>query len=153
MNHTVEQFMAANQASLQALTSLTTQAFAGVEKLVELNLAASRSALGNSFSHVDQTAAYTRHLETLVTNGSAEFAKAVESKAAETQKAFGGVLENVKKITPAGSETARAAFKDAMNAGPEVQTHTQEVVETAQSNLAFAATLMADAFRKVSRPA
>src|ERR1035437_2504065 len=52
MNNAAEQFIATNQANLQALEGFTTQAFAGVEKLVELNLAASKAAMGESFSHV-----------------------------------------------------------------------------------------------------
>jgi hypothetical protein len=35
MNNTAEQFMAANKTNLQAFEGLTTQAFAGVEKLAE----------------------------------------------------------------------------------------------------------------------
>src|SRR5450759_3195249 len=97
MNTTPEQFIATNQANLQALKGLTTQAFAGVEKLVELNLAASKAALGESFSHVqsilgakdaqefialqsallkplaEKSAAYAQHLQSIVADSSADF--------------------------------------------------------------------------------
>ena len=179
MNNSVEQFIATNKANLQALTALTTQAFAGVEKLVELNVAASKAAMSESFAHVqnsmgikdpkellalqsgllkplaDKTAAYAQHLQTIVTDSSAEFKKAVEAKTAEAQKAFGGVLENLTKNAPAGSETAVAAFKDAMSAGQNafesVQAQAKKVVETAQSNFTAAATQASDAVKKATK--
>jgi phasin family protein len=141
MNNIAEQFITTNKANLQALQGFTTQAFAGVEKLVELNMAASKAALGETFGHVqsalgakdpqeflalqagmfkpmaDKTAAYAQHVQAIVTGSGAEFTKAVEAKSAEAQKAFAGVLENLTKNAPAGSETAVAAFKNAMAAG------------------------------------
>ena len=51
MKNTAEQFTATNKANLQALEGFTTQAFAGFEKLVELNMAASKAVLNESFSH------------------------------------------------------------------------------------------------------
>lgn len=181
MNNAAEQFIATNKANLQALTDLTTQAFAGVEKLVELNMAASKAALSESFSHVqtvmaikdpkellalpsdllkpmaDKTAAYAQHLQTIVTDSSAEFTKAVQAKTAEAQKAFGGALENLTKNAPAGSETAMAAFKDALSAGQDafesVQTQTKKAVETAQSNFTAAATQASDAVKKATKSA
>ena len=179
MNNTVEQFIATNKANLQALTGLTTQAFAGVEKLVELNMAASKAALSESFTHVqntmgikdpkellslqsgllkplaDKTAAYAQHLQTIVTDSGADFKKAVEAKTAEAQKAFGGVLENLTKNAPAGSETAVAAFKEALSAGQNafesVQTQAKKAVETAQSNFTAAATQASDAVKKATK--
>ena len=52
MNNIAEQFNTTSQANLQALQGFTTQAFAGVEKLVELNMAASKAALTETFGHV-----------------------------------------------------------------------------------------------------
>src|SRR5659263_64524 len=106
MNTTAEQFIATNKANLQALEVLTAQAYAGFEKFVELNLAASKAALGESFSHVqsilgakdaqelialqsallkplaEKSAAYAQHVQTIVTGSGAEFIKAVEAKTA-----------------------------------------------------------------------
>ena len=47
----VEQIAATNKANLNNLFGLTNQAFAGVEKLVELNLTAARAALTESADH------------------------------------------------------------------------------------------------------
>jgi len=181
MNNTAEQFIATNKANLEALEGLTTQAFAGVEKLVELNLAAAKATLGDSFNHVqavlavkdaqellalqssllkplaDKTAAYAQHVQTIVADSSAEFTKAVEAKTAEAQKAFGDVLENLTKNAPAGSETAVAAFKDVLSAGQNAfesaQTQGKKAVETAQSNFTAAATQTVDAVKKASKAA
>ena len=176
MNHTTEQFIASNKANLEAFGGFATQAFAGVEKLVELNMAASKAALGESFSHLqavmgakdaqavlalqsgllkplaDKTAAFAQHVQTIVTDSGAEFKKAVEAKTVEAQKAFGGVMENLTKNAPAGSETAMAAFKNALttgqNAFESAQTQAKKAVETAQS--AFTAAT-AEVVKKASK--
>ncbi|WP_296443019.1 phasin family protein [Rhodoferax sp. UBA5149] len=181
MNNTAEQLIATNKANLQALQALTTQAFAGIEKLVELNLAASRATLGDSFSHAqavlgakdaqellalqsavfkpfaEKSAAYVQHVQTIVTGSSAEFTKAVEAKTAEAQKAFSGVVENLAKNAPAGSETALAAFKSALTAGQNAvesaQTSAKKAVETAQSNFTAVATQTVDAVKKATKVA
>jgi phasin family protein len=164
---------------MQALESLTSQAFAGVEKLVELNLATSKTVMGESFSHVqsilgakdaqqlqaiqagllkplaEKSAAYFQHVQTIATGSGAEFTKAVEAKMAEAQKAFGGVVENLAKNAPAGTESAVAAFKNAMTAGQNAvesaQASAKKVVETAQSNFAAAANQTVDAVKKAGK--
>lgn len=181
MNNTAAQFAETNKANLQALEGFTTQAFAGVEKLVELNLAASKSLLGESFSHVqavlgakdaqellalqsglvkplaDKTAAYAQHVQTIVTGSGAELTKAFEAKTAEAQKAFAGAVENLTKNAPAGSESAVAAFKNALTAGQNAlesaQTQAKKAVETAQTNFTAAATQAADAVKKATKTA
>src|ERR1035437_9659600 len=103
MNATIEQFIATNKTNLQALEGFTTQAFAGVEKLVELNLATSKAVLGESFSHVqsvlgakdaqelmalqaglakplaEKSAAYAQHVQSIVADASADFTMTVEA--------------------------------------------------------------------------
>lgn len=181
MNNTAAQFIESNKANLQALQGLTTQAFAGVEQLVELNLAASKATLGDSFSHVqaflgakdaqellalqsgllkplaEKTTAYAKHVQSIVTGSGAEFTKALEAKTAEAQKAFGGVLESLTKNAPAGSETAVAAFKNALTAGQKAlesaQAQAKKAVETAQSNFTAAATQATDAVKKATKVA
>ena len=48
---TTEQIMAANKANLDTLFNLTNKAFAGVEKMVELNVTAAKAALAESAQH------------------------------------------------------------------------------------------------------
>ncbi len=86
MTLTAEQILASHKANIETLFGLTTKAFEGVEKLVELNVTASRAALTEAASHTqavlgvkdaqellalqaslfqplaEKTAAYSRHL-------------------------------------------------------------------------------------------
>jgi len=152
MNYPVEQIMATNTANLEALEGAATQAYAGVEKLVELNLAASKAALGESFSHIkavmavktpqefmslqtaffqpmaEKSAAYFQHVQSIATEGSAEFTKQFEASVADAQKAIGASVDQLVKNAPAGSEAAMAAFQTALSQG-------QKAVETAQATI------------------
>ena len=181
MHNTIEQFSATSKANLQALEGFTTQAFAGMEKLVELNLATSKAVLGESFSHVqavlgakdaqellalqsgllkplaDKSAAYVQHVQTIVTGSSAELTKAVEAKTAEAQKAVASVLENLAKNAPSGTETAVAAFQNALTAGQtaleSAQTQAKKAVEVAQTNFTAATKQTVDAVKKAAKVA
>jgi phasin family protein len=181
MNTTAAQFIETNKANLQALEGLSTQAFAGVEKLVELNMAASKAVFGDAFSHAqavlgakdaqemmalqsgmlkplaEKSAAYAKHVQTIVTGSTAELTKAVEAKTAEAQKAFAGAVESLAKNAPAGSETAVAAFQKALVTGQaaieSAQAQAKKAVETAQTNFTAAATQAADAVKKAPKVA
>ena len=86
MSLTAEQILASHKANIETLFGLTSKAFEGVEKLVELNVTASRAALSEAANHTqavlavkdaqellalqaglfqplaEKTAAYSRHL-------------------------------------------------------------------------------------------
>ena len=51
MSLTAEQILASHKANIETLFGLTTKAFEGVEKLVELNVTASRAALSEAANH------------------------------------------------------------------------------------------------------
>lgn len=181
MQNFIEQFSTTNKANLQALEGFTTQAFAGVEKLVELNLATSKALLSESFNHAkaalgakdaqqlmalqtgliqplaDKSSAYAQHVQTIVADSGAELTKAVEAKTAEAQKAFGGVVENLARNAPAGTETAVAAFKSALTAGQgaveSAQASAKKAIEVAQSNFTAATKQAVDAAKKVAKAA
>jgi phasin family protein len=178
---TAEQFIASNKDNLQALEGAATQAFAGVEKLVELNMAASKAALSESFSHVQATfgvktpqeflalqsaffkpvaeksAAYLQHVQTIATDSGAGFTKTVESKVTEAKKAFDAAIENLEKNAPAGTETAVAAFRNALTTGQKAvdaaQTSAKKAVETAQANFTAATKQAVDAAKKATKAA
>lgn len=179
MNPNFEQFTATSKANFQALQGLTSQTFAGVEKLIELNLATSKAILGESFDHVqsvlgakdaqelmalqsgllqplaDKSAAYFQHVQTIAAGNGAEFTKAVEAKMAEAQSTFGNVLENMTKNAPAGTETTVAAFKSAITAGQNAmdtaQASAKKAVEATQSNFKAAAAQAVDAVVKATK--
>jgi len=137
---TADQILAAQKANLETLFGLTTKAFEGVEKLVELNVTASKAALAEAQNTAqaalsvkdaqelltlqaslfqplaEKTAAYSRHLYDIAQGTGAEFSKAFEAKAAEAQQAFVGLVDSASKNAPAGSETAVAVLKSAVAA-------------------------------------
>lgn len=165
MSNPAEQFAAANKANLEAFEGATKKAYAGVEKLVELNLAASKAALGESFSHAkavlsvktpqefvslqtaffqplaEKSAAYFQHVQSIATEGSADFTKQLEASLAEAQKAIGASVDQLVKNAPAGTESAVAAFQSALNNGQKAVEQTQAAIKkaTAQAQANFAA--------------
>lgn len=165
MNNAADKIIAANKANLEALEGAATKAFAGVEKLVELNLAASKAALGESFGYAqavmavktpqefmtvqtgffqpmaEKSAAYFQHVQSIATEGSAEFVKQFEANLAEAQKAVGVSMEQLVKNAPAGSEAAVAAFQSAVSNGQKAVEQTQAAIKkaTAQAQANFAA--------------
>jgi phasin family protein len=163
MSLTAEQLIAAQKANLETLFGLTSKAFEGVEKLIELNVTASKAALSEVASTTqaalgvkdaqellalqasllqplaEKTAAYSRHLYDITSSTGAEFGKTIESKAAETQKAFVGLVDGAAKNAPAGSEAAVAMFKNAIAAAENASASIQDAVKkaTAMAELNF----------------
>ena len=159
---TADQILAAQKANLETLFGLTTKAFEGVEKLVELNVTASKAALTEAQSTAqaalnvkdaqelltlqaslfqplaEKTAAYSRHLYDIAQGTGAEFTKAFEAKAAEAQQAFVGLVDSASKNAPAGSETAVAVLKSAVaaanNAFESVQKAVKQASDVAEAN-------------------
>ena len=159
---TAEQVVAAQKANLETLFGLTQKAFEGVEKLVELNVQATKAALAESANHTqavlsvkdaqellalqaglmqplaEKTAAYSRHLYDIASGTGAEFGKAFEAQATDAQKKFMAVVDNAAKNAPAGSETAVAVFKSAVAAGTNalesVQKAVKQATEMAEAN-------------------
>jgi phasin family protein len=169
MSLTAEQVLAAHKANIETLFGLTNKAFEGVEKLIELNVSASKAALSEAATTTqaalsvkdaqellalqaslfqplaEKTAAYSRHLYDITSSTGAEFGKAFESKASEAQKAFVGIVDSAAKNAPAGSETAVAVLKSAVsaanNALDSVQKAVKQATDLAEANFnAVAAT-------------
>lgn len=164
---TVEQILASQKATVETLFGLTSKAFEGVEKLVELNVTASRAALSEAAATsqailsvkdaqellalqaalfqplAEKTAAYSRHLYDIASGTGAEFGQALEGQAAEVQKKFLFVVDNASKNAPAGSETAIAVLKSAVAAGnnalESVQKAVKQASEVAEANFNAAA--------------
>jgi len=159
---TADQILAAQKANLETLFGLTTKAFEGVEKLVELNVTASKAALAEAAGTAqaalnvkdaqelltlqaslfqplaEKTAAYSRHLYDIAQGTGAEFGKAFEAKATEAQQAFVGLVDSASKNAPAGSETAVAVMKSAVaaanNAFESVQKAVKQASDVAEAN-------------------
>jgi len=152
---TAEQVLASQKATVETLFGLTSKAFEGVEKLVELNVTASKAALAEAAGSTqamlsvkdaqellalqasmfqplaEKTAAYSRHLYDIASGAGAEFGRTFEAQAAEAQKKFLAVVDNAAKNAPAGSETAVAVFKSAVAAGTNALESVQKAVKQA----------------------
>ena len=178
---TAEQLLAAQKANVEILFGLTTKAFEGVEKLVELNVTASKAALteaaGTSQALLsvkdaqelltlqaslfqplaEKTAAYSRHLYDIAQGTSAEFTKAFEVKAAEAQQAFVGLVDSAAKNAPAGSETAVAMLKStvaaANNAFESVQKAVKQATDVAEANFQAVQTTAVNAAKSTAQTA
>ncbi len=161
---TAEQLMASQKANMETLFGLTNKAFEGVEKLVELNVQASKAALAETANQTqalmgvkdaqellalqaglmqplaEKAAAYSRHLYDIATSTSTEFGKAVEGQAVDAQAKFMGLVDGAAKNAPAGSETAVAVMKSAVaaanNAFESVQKAVKQASDMAEANFA-----------------
>jgi len=151
MNFNNDQLIATQKSNVEAFAGLSEKAFSSFEKLIELNVAASKALLGESISHLqalaqvkdaqalialqsglakpmaEKAASYSRHLYDIVSGSGADFSKAFESASAESKKTVTELLENSLKNAPAGSEAAVEVIKTAMTAG-------NNAVETAQKS-------------------
>ncbi len=162
MTLTQEQMIASHKANLETLFGLTNKAFAGMEKLVELNVAASRAALNEASSHAqavlsakdvqqlmavqasqfqplaEKAVAYSRHLYDIASGTGAEFGKAFEAQAAEVQRNFSNLVDTAASNAPAGTETSVAVFKSAVsaanNAFESVQKAVKQASDVAEAN-------------------
>ena len=176
-----EQFSSATKTNLEAqfalFSSLTSKAFEGIEKIVELNLTAAKATLEESTAAAKQllsakdpqelfslsaaqaqpsaekAIAYGRHLAAITSGTQAEFRKAAESQIAETNRKVLSLVEEVTKNAPAGSENAVAILKSAIgnaNAGYEQFSKTsKQAVEAIEANLTSAVNQFTQAAEKV----
>ena len=166
MNFNADQFIATQNTNVETLAGLSQKAFAGFEKLVELNMAASKALITESFANlqalssakdpqalfalqsslgqpmVEKATSYGRHLFEIVRGTGAEFSTAFESKTAESQKVVKSFLENSLKNAPAGSEAAVAVIKNAMEASTKAvesaQNAAKQAVQMVESNIVAA---------------
>ena len=152
---TAEQIMASHKANIETLFGLTQKAFEGVEKLVELNVQATKAALAETANNAqavmgakdaqellalqasmvqplaEKTAAYSRHLYEIAQSSSAEISKSFEGQTAEAQKKVAEMIETATQNAPAGSETAVTMMKSAMTAANSAFESVQKAVKQA----------------------
>ena len=159
---TAEQLMASHKANIETLFGLTQKAFEGVEKLVELNVQATKAALAETANHAqavmgvkdaqellalqagmvqplaEKTAAYSRHLYDIASAAGADLGKTFEGQTADVQKKFVGLVDSASNNAPAGSEAAVAVMKSAVaaanNAFESVQKAVKQASDMAETN-------------------
>jgi phasin family protein len=162
---TPEQIAAAQKANLETLFGLTTKAFEGIEKLVELNLQVVKSTLAESQENAqralsvkdaqeffalqagltqpisEKALSYGRHVYEIVSATQAEFARVAEAQYEEQNRKVQSLVDNVAKNAPAGSETAVAVIKSAITAANTTyETVHKATKQAVESNFNAAAT-------------
>ena len=160
---TAEQVLAAHKANVETLIGLTSKAFEGVEKLVELNMQVARTSMSEAADTAraalsvkdaqellalqagmlepaaEKAAAYSRHLYEIAAGTNAEVAKVAEETVADIQKKFLDVVDTAVKNAPAGTENAAALVKSAVtaanNAFESVNKAAKQAKDVAEANL------------------
>lgn len=152
---TPEQLAAAHKANIEMLFGLTRKAFEGVEKLVELNLQATKAALRDSADNTqallsakdaqellqrqaallqplaEKAVTYSRQLYDIAATTGSAFAHVAEQNAADVQHKAMAVMDNVAKNAPAGTEAAVEAMRNAVNAATTAMETVQQAVKQA----------------------
>jgi phasin family protein len=159
---TAEQVVAAHKANVETLFDLTSKAFEGVEKLVELNLQVAKAAMGEVADSTraalsvkdaqellalqtsmlqpsaEKAAAYSRHVYDIAASTNAEVTRIAEAQIAEMQKKFVSAVDGAVKNAPAGTENAVALVKSAMaaanNAYESVHKAAKQAADVADAN-------------------
>jgi phasin family protein len=162
MNFTAEQMMATQKANVETLFGLTTKAFEGMEKLVELNMQVAKTMLAESAETTqaamsvkdaqellalqasllqpaaEKAAAYSRQLYEIMAGTNAEVSKFAEATMSESQKKVLAVVDNAVKNAPAGTESAVALVKSAVaaanNAYESAHKAAKQAAEVAEAN-------------------
>jgi phasin family protein len=176
-----DDFIAAQKTQIETLFGLTTKAFESLEKVVELNLTASKAALAESVDHAkavlsakdaqellalqaglfqplaEKASAYSRHLYEIANNASTDLGKAYEEQAAEAQRKFLTLVDSASRNAPAGSETAVAVLKSAVAAAntayDSVQKAVKQATEVAEANYNAVASTASSAASKAAAAA
>ena len=176
---TAEQIAAAHKANIETMFGLTQKAFEGIEKLVELNLQATKAAMAETANSAqamlsakdaqelltlqaslmqplaDKAMAYSRHLYDIASGASAEFGKAAEAQTTDAQKKFMAAVDSAAGNAPAGSEAAVGMMKSAVsaanNAMESVQKAVKQASDMAETNFNAVTTQVASAAKGATK--
>lgn len=137
---TLEQISTANKINLETLLGLTSKVFAGVEEMIELNIQAAKATLNENIDHTkkslstkdaqefltmqanmfqpfaEKALAYGRQCYEIVARTQSEFTQATEAQIAENNQKLQAFADGFAQNAPAGSESASAMIKAAINA-------------------------------------
>jgi len=159
---TPEQLFAAHKHNVAAIFGMGAKAFEGAEKLTELHLQLAKTTLTeaaettNALMSVkdvqeffalqtsllqptgEKAAAYARHVADISLATGADLGKIVEGQMVESKVKFDGLVENLAKNAPAGTENVVALAKSSLasvnNAFESVQKAAKQAAEVAESN-------------------
>ena len=176
MTVNTEKFVAANKAAVDSLLSVANTALASAERIAALNLNTARAALEDTVSGVqaiagakspqdiasvataltqpaiEKATAYARSVYEITSQSQGELTKMIEAQFGDFQKTIAGLVEQVAKSAPAGSESALAAVQNAMAAATSafgnMNVVAKQFAEQAQTNVAAATKAVTAAAKK-----
>lgn len=177
-NPTVEQFTNAHKANLDTLYGLSQSAFEGVEKVVALNLQASKAAMTEATDAAkavlgvkdvqslfalqqsllqpaaEKALAYGRHVYEIAAQTNAEVVRVAEEQFADLQQkvvgAVDSVVDNAVKNAPAGSESVVALMRSAVTTASNAVESVQKATRQAAKQAASVAEANLQAFTKTA---
>jgi phasin family protein len=163
-----EQIAAAGKANVETMLFVANTAFASAERLAALNLNTARALLEDSVANVkammavkdpqalmsvqaslaqpavEKAVAYSRSVYEIATQTQEELNKVLESQVSSLNKNVVTALDQVAKNSPAGSDVAVAAVKQAIAAAnsayDSMSKAAKQVAEIAEANVAAATT-------------
>lgn len=169
MNTDTEQFVAANQAAVDALMAVASTALASAERITNLNLSAARAALEDTASstravmaakdpqaalsaqtalvqpNIERATDYSRSLYAISAQTQQEMSKLFEAQLGAFQQTFVGMFQQAAKAAPAGYEhiaPLQNAIAAASAAFANLNNIGKQFAEGAQANI--------DAFTKAT---
>lgn len=162
MSYNAEQMMAAQKSNVDMLFGLTTKAFEGIEKLVELNMQVAKTTMAEAAENAqalmsvkdaqeflalqaslmqpsgEKAAAYARYVYDIMSGTGAEVSKVAEATMADGQRKMLTLVDSAVKNAPAGTESAVALVKSAVaaanNAFESAQKAAKQAGEAAEAN-------------------
>jgi len=172
---TPDQMVAMHKAALESFQAVAAKSFEAMEKLAELNLAATKStfeesaeqmqallavkdvkafadlAMGSAQPTADKFAAYAKHVYEITNETGTEIAKLVERQFADSNHQLHSAIDAMAKGAPAGSEGIVSFMKSAVSAAntayDQVNKATKQVIELAEATMAAAGKSAAGATR------
>ena len=174
-----EQFAALNKANFDAATRFASVALGGAERLFEIQLKATKSALADSADNarvlasikdlqqfadvkdsvaqpaLEKAAEFMQSVYDVATETQAEFGKLIEQQVADFNKQIVVALDKFAQTAPAGSEAGINAFKSAIVSGNAAYENMSKAAkqfnDTAKTNLETAAKRAAPVAKKAKK--
>ncbi len=169
------------ETQLAVINALTSKALDGVTKVIDLNIDAAKASMAESTvtaqqllsaktpqeffelsaaqaqPNTEKALAYGRHFATIASNTQAEFSETAEAQIANARSKVIGLLNDVTKNAPTGSESAVAILKsafDSVNAGYEQLTKSsKQAAKEIETNLTAVSNQLTQAVEKTAKPA
>ncbi|HUH39851.1 MAG TPA: TIGR01841 family phasin [Castellaniella sp.] len=161
MSATPQTILAGQKAALENLLAVQGTFFNGFEKLVDLNLQATKAvfadvasksqeaidlkdaqevlAFTSSFVRPDQAVAYSKHVYEILSDVHGDLNKLAEAQLNEGQKQVTEAIDQISRNAPTGSEGAVALMKSSLatatNAYETVAKATRQAADAAEANI------------------